>query len=173
MKILYCFIRKKRIEMSIMNLKELRLSKKLSQEKAAELLGITRRTYIKYEQGKVDLSNKKYAYIFDVLNEYGKIDEEHGLLSIDEIKNVCSNIFKDYSVEFCYLFGSYAKGKENEKSDIDLFVSMDTNGMEYFDLVERLREELKKKVDLIHETQIKNNFELTKEILKDGIKIYG
>lgn len=156
-----------------MDLKELRLSKKLSQEKTAELLGITRRTYIKYEQGKVNLTNKKYAYIFDVLNEYGKIDEEHGLLSIEEIKSVCSNILKDYSVEFCYLFGSYAKGKASEKSDVDLFVSMDTNGMEYFDLVERLREELKKKVDLIHETQIKNNFELTKEILRDGIKIYG
>lgn len=156
-----------------MDLKELRLSKKLSQEKTAELLGITRRTYIKYEQGKVDLTNKKYSYIFDVLNEYGKIDEEHGLLSIEEIKSVCSNILKDYSVEFCYLFGSYAKGKASEKSDVDLFVSMDTNGMEYFDLVERLREELKKKVDLIHETQIKNNFELTKEILRDGIKIYG
>lgn len=156
-----------------MDLKELRLSKKLSQEKTAELLGITRRTYIKYEQGKVNLTNKKYVYIFDVLNEYGKIDEEHGLLSIEEIKSVCSNILKDYSVEFCYLFGSYAKGKASEKSDVDLFVSMDTNGMEYFDLVERLREELKKKVDLIHETQIKNNFELTKEILRDGIKIYG
>lgn len=156
-----------------MDLKELRLSKKLSQEKTAELLGITRRTYIKYEQGKVDLTNKKYGYIFDILNEYGKIDEEHGLLSIEEIKSVCSNILKDYSVEFCYLFGSYAKGKASEKSDVDLFVSMDTNGMEYFDLVERLREELKKKVDLIHETQIKNNFELTKEILRDGIKIYG
>lgn len=156
-----------------MTLKELRISKKLTQEKAAKILGITRRTYINYEHGNIDFSKAKYAYIFKVLNEYGKIDEKHGLLSLDEIKKACSNIFKDYSVRFCYLFGSYAKGKAKENSDIDLFVSMETNGTEYFDLAERLREELNKKIDLIHETQLKNNFELTKEILKDGIKIYG
>jgi len=156
-----------------MSLKELRQLKNLSQEQAARLLGISRRTYIKYEQGKIDISKPKYSYIINTLNEYGKIDEEHGLLTIEEIKEICSKIFKDYSIEFCYLFGSYAKGKANEKSDVDLFVSMPLDSMKYYDLLERLREELRKKVDLIHDTQIKDNYELFKEIMKDGIKIYG
>jgi len=156
-----------------MNIRELRKSKQLTQEQAAMMLGITRRTYIKYEQQENDLSKHKYDYICQLLEEYGKIDETHGILSIEDIRNICTNIFKDYSIEFCYLFGSYSKGKAKENSDIDLLVSMPIDGIEYFDLVERLREELKKKVDLIHETQLKNNYELTKEILKDGIKIYG
>jgi hypothetical protein len=40
-------------------------------------------------------------------------------------------------------------------------------------LVETLREELKKKVDVLDIKQLNNNLVLTKEILKDGIKIYG
>ena len=36
-----------------------------------------------------------------------------------------------------------------------------------------LREGLKKKVDVLDQKQIVNNFELVNEILKDGIKIYG
>ena len=40
-------------------------------------------------------------------------------------------------------------------------------------MVEELREALNKRVDVLDVQQLKNNFELTKEILKDGIKIYG
>jgi len=155
-----------------MTLKELRTQKKLTQEQVARLLDITRRTYIKYEQDEEKLSKIKHSSIISILNEYGKIDETHGVLGLENIKAICNSIFKDYSVKFCFLFGSYAKGKAKETSDIDLYVSMKTNGEEYYDLIERLREELKKKIDLIHETQLTNNLELTNEILRYGIKIY-
>ena len=84
-----------------------------------------------------------------------------------------SNIFKEYRVEYCYLFGSYAKGNATEKSDVDLLVSTEITGMKFFELVEVLREKLKKKVDILNQNQIKDNFTLVNEILKDGIKIYG
>jgi hypothetical protein len=48
---------------------------------------------------------------------------------------------------FCYLFGSYAKGKAKPTSDVDFLISADVRGLEFYGLVE--------------------------EILKDGIKIYG
>jgi predicted nucleotidyltransferase len=76
-------------------------------------------------------------------------------------------------VEYCYLFGSYAKGTASEKSDVDLLVHTKLTGMSFFGLVEELREGLKKKVDVLDQKQIVNNFELVNEILKDGIKIYG
>ena len=38
---------------------------------------------------------------------------------------------------------------------------------------EELREELKKKVDVLDQKQLENNFQLANEILRDGIKIYG
>ena len=40
-------------------------------------------------------------------------------------------------------------------------------------LVEEIREALHKRVDILDVNQLKNNIELTEEILKDGVKIYG
>ncbi len=156
-----------------MLLRELRISKKLTQVQVANLLGVNRRTYINYEQGKVDLSKPRFSYIFETLQNFGKIDESHGIYNIEDIKDICSSVFKEYDISFCYLFGSYAKGKATEISDIDLFVSMPSKGVEYYDLLENLKERFKKNIDLIHETQLNSNLTLTKEIMKNGIKIYG
>ena len=156
-----------------MSLKDIRLQSNLTQEEAAQLLGVTRRTYVNYEAGKIDESSLKYRYIVETLKNANLLDENHGILSIDQIKKICSELFKNYSVDFCYLFGSYAKGKATEISDIDLLVAMPVDGMKYFELIEILREQLKKKIDLLDVTQLDNNPTLVKEILKDGIKIYG
>ena len=156
-----------------MSLKDIRLQSNLTQEEAAQLLGVTRRTYVNYEAGKIDESSLKYRYIVETLKNANLLDENHGILSIDQIKKICIEIFKNYSVDFCYLFGSYAKGKATEISDIDLLVAMPVDGMKYFELIEILREQLKKKIDLLDVTQLDNNPTLVKEILKDGIKIYG
>ena len=45
--------------------------------------------------------------------------------------------------------------------------------MKFYELVEDLREALKKEVDLLNLEQLKDNIELVNEILKDGIKVYG
>lgn len=156
-----------------MRLKDIRLQSNLTQEEAAQLLGITRRTYVNYEAGKIDETSLKYKFVVETLQKASLLDENHGVLTLDEIKRICDDIFKNYAVEYCYLFGSYAKGKANEKSDIDLLVSMPVDGMKFFELIELLRERLKKKIDLLDIAQLNNNTILIQEILKDGIKIYG
>lgn len=50
---------------------------------------------------------------------------------------------------------------------------MPIDGMKFYKLAEKLREKLKKKVDLLDIAQLNNNPTLVQEILKDGIKIYG
>ena len=156
-----------------MSLKDIRLQSNLTQEEAAQLLGVTRRTYVNYEAGKIDESSLKYKYVVETLQKATLIDENHGILTIDQIRKICGEIFKDYSVEYCYLFGSYAKGKATEKSDVDLLVAMPVDGMIFFELIEVLREQLKKKIDLLDIAQLENNPALVQEILRDGIKIYG
>ncbi len=156
-----------------MSLKDIRLQSNLTQEEAAQLLGVTRRTYVNYEAGKIDESSLKYKYVVETLQKATLIDENHGILTIDQIRKICGEIFKDYSVEYCYLFGSYAKGKATEKSDVDLLVAMPVDGMKFFELIEVLREQLKKKIDLLDIAQLENNPTLVQEILRDGIKIYG
>ena len=131
------------------------------------------RTYINYENDIRKEGSIKYKYILDNLSKYGYVDEHNGILTIDTIRGLCLSIFNKYDVEYCYLFGSYAKGSANEDSDVDLLISTKVTGLEFFELVEDLRSNLKKEVDLIDTKQLKDNLKLTNEILSDGIKIYG
>ncbi|MDE7079399.1 MAG: nucleotidyltransferase domain-containing protein [Clostridia bacterium] len=156
-----------------MELKELRIEKGLTQKECANYLNVPYRTYLRYETDKDKIDTIKYKYMVQTLNQYNVIDEDKGLLNVDKIKKICSVIFADYDVEFCYLFGSYAKGTAKESSDVDLLISMPINGLIFYELVELLREKLKKKIDLLDITQLNNNPILLQEILKEGIKIYG
>lgn len=154
-------------------LKELRLANKLTQFQASEYLGVSLRSYKSYENDESKLNTIKYQYMVTKLEERLVIDETTGLLTIDEIKDLTSKVFEEYPVNYCYLFGSYAKGKEKPDSDIDLLISVDVRGLKFYGLVERLRNELHKNIDLLQVNQLANNEELLNEILKDGIKIYG
>lgn len=156
-----------------MTLKQLRKEKGLTQVACAEYLKIPVRTYKRYEADESRINSIKYQYILDRLNAFGFIDEEHGTLTFEQIKEICGDVFRLYPVEYCYLFGSYAKGKETEQSDVDLLISMTVDGLKFYELFEVLRERLKKKVDLLDIAQLNNNATLVQEILKDGVKIYG
>ena len=156
-----------------MKLSEIRKQYGFTQENFAQYLAIPLRTYKRYESDEGKIPTIKYEYIKTKIDELEKIDETHGVLTMQTIKEVCARVFEVYDVEYCYLFGSYAKGRATEKSDVDLFVSTKVTGLKFFGLVEDLRVALKKNVDVLNQDQIKNNYELTQEILSKGIKIYG
>ena len=156
-----------------MTLKELRNSKQLTQKQVSEMVGISLRSYKQYENENDKKNTIKYTYIFERLSEYGYIDENTGVLELETIKQVVSEVFEIYPVEYCFLFGSYSTNEANESSDVDLLVSTKITGMDFFGLAEVLREKLHKKVDLLNVEQLSNNTELLNEVLKKGIKIYG
>lgn len=156
-----------------MTLRELRKNKGITQQQAADFVGVPLRTYSNYENDFKKQTSIKYKYMVEKLYTYGYIDEENGVLTLEEIKKVCVSILSKYPVEYCYLFGSYAKGKAKPSSDVDLLIYTTLSGLKFYGLVEELREGLKKRVDVLDQKQIIDNFELTNEILKDGIKIYG
>jgi len=154
-------------------IKELRKSMELTQKEAAQIVKIPLRTYKNYENDSNKTSSIKYEYIQKTLVEYGRIDEEKGILTIDKIKSVIRSVLHNYDVDYCYLFGSYAKNNANDKSDVDLLISTKLSGLTFFGMVEELRSELRKKVDLLTLDQLKDNQSLVHEILKDGVKLYG
>ena len=159
-----------------MTLKELRTEYQLSQIEASAILGIPERTYRRYEIDENYGSSIKRNAFVEMLNEHCEITEEHGVLTIEQIKDKVSKLFdEEYKdqIDFCYLFGSYAKGMANENSDVDLFVSSSLTGLRFVGLIEKLRKTLHKKIDLIRNSELNNNLELVKEIMKGGIKIYG
>ena len=155
-----------------MTLKELRITNSLTQKAAAEICGIPLRTYIRYENRDNTESSIKYQYLMHRLEQYGFVDEKHGILTKEAIIGACKKVFEEYPVAYCYLFGSYAIGIAGEESDVDLLLSTDVTGLKFYGLVERLREELKKKIDILEVRQLSGNMELLNEILKYGEKIY-
>ena len=112
----------------------------------------------------------------NVINETYQITETKGILTVKQIKEIATTIFdNEYKgeVDFCYLFGSYAKGEVKEESDVDLYVSTTLTGLRFVGLIERLREALHKKVDLIKSGGSNEKIDLINEVLKFGYKIYG
>ncbi|MBO4558790.1 MAG: nucleotidyltransferase domain-containing protein [Lachnospiraceae bacterium] len=155
------------------DLKKIRIDKRLSQQDAAKLLGVSLRSYITYENNAAKTDSLKYRFFLRELEQITRIDEEHGILQREDIIRVCGEIFSEYDVDYCYLFGSYAKGKAVATSDVDLLISGKVTGLKYYEMVERLREGLCKKVDALDFRQLLNNEELLNAVLKEGIKIYG
>lgn len=154
-------------------LKSRRIAMKLTQQEAAKRLGVSRRSYVVYENDESKVGSVKYRFLLQELEKMNQLDEDHGILSMEQIKSVCADVFASYDVEFCYLFGSYAKGKAKETSDVDLLLSTETSGLRFYELAEKLREGLHKKIDLLDLKQLMGNAELLREVLKEGVRIYG
>lgn len=157
-----------------MTLKEMRIAYNITQIEASNCVGVPLRTYKRYEQIN-DESNLKYVKMKELLAEKYEITEEKGLLSFNQIKQIVTNVLNEYKgeINFCYLFGSYAKGYANEKSDVDLCIDTTITGLKFIGLVEKLRQNLKKTVDVLRFKDLSDNMILLNEIMKDGVKLYG
>ena len=153
-------------------LKELRTRKRLTQREAARRIGVSLRSYVTYENDEKKVDTPKYRFLASELERIAPLDEEHGILSVKQITEACRDVFSDYDVDCCWLFGSYSKGKATETSDVDLLVSTSVTGLKFYELAERLRQRLHKKVDLLEAAQLLNSQALLREVLKDGIRVY-
>ncbi|MBR6332584.1 MAG: nucleotidyltransferase domain-containing protein [Dehalococcoidales bacterium] len=154
---------------------EIRKTNDLSQSSAAAIIGIPLRTYIRYENNESYGDSLKRQMIEKVLQDRFEITEDKGLLTVESIKKGLKEVLAEYKdgVEFCYLYGSYAKGYAKENSDVDLCVSTSLTGLKYVGLAERIRSKLHKKIDLTRLSDLSDNVDLMTEILKSGIKVYG
>lgn len=156
-----------------MEIKDIRLSKGLTQTQAANIVGLSLRTYQNYEGGFSTRDVFKINNIIRLLNEYEPYSKDKGVYTIERIKQIVKPIFENYDVSYAYLFGSYVKNKAKEKSDIDILVSSETKGFKFIQLQNDLVNALKKEVDLIRISDLKDNEGFLNEILETGEKIYG
>lgn len=88
-----------------------------------------------------------------------------------ELRELLPIIKKNYSVESIEIFGSYVKGKETKRSDLDLLVSFEKTPslFKFIELKNLLSNKLGVKVDLVLKDSIK---ELVKEkILTESVKV--
>lgn len=154
-----------------MTIKEMRIKKELTQEKASKLVGIPIRTYKDYENNPNRIGTIKYNYILDKLSEYGNVDKEHGVLDIYTIKRLVKRFFADFNIEYCYLFGSYAKEIPSSSSNINLFIYDKDNKIDKEKIESELESILKKDVEInLYDLKRHSNI-LMRDILSYGIKI--
>ena len=75
----------------------------------------------------------------------------------EETLNKLRRFFKDKPVIKAYLFGSYARNEQDNKSDIDILVELDHSipvGIKFYSMQVELEELLRTKVDLISANEI-------------------
>ena len=156
---------------------ELRKKRKdlqITQLQAANSCGVSLRTYQTYEE--TAKMNATYNDLVKKLTDMGIMDGTNFVISVRFIKQVVRELFsKQYpEIECAYLFGSYARGEATGKSDVDIVVVLNQPmGLKFYGIASDLEERLSKKVDLLTYEQIVNNAPMLKDILVEGIKIYG
>ncbi len=73
------------------------------------------------------------------------------------------------TIKFAYIFGSYARGTQKEKSDVDIAVFLEQNNLDaQLQIRYELSKFLKKDVDLVLLNDVKNLF-LLADIFRDKI----
>ena len=158
-----------------MSLKETRERYGITQSDAALAVQMPLRTYRRYESDETYGDFHKRQAILSLLNERYEINEAKGLLTIEQIKSIVNELFVESypnQIDFCFLFGSYAKGVAKESSDIDLYISSSLTGLDFVGLIEILRQRLHKRIDVIRPSELVNNVDLMNEIIREGVKLY-
>lgn len=130
---------------------------------------------------KFDMLSSNQNYSFSNNNivaepslfEYVKDRDSKKLYSIAEIKQTLQPIFEKYKVKKATLFGSYAKGTADTRSDIDLMVETDLKGLKFYGLLGEISDSLRFPVDLLDKREIKKGTDFEKEINSTGVTIYG
>ena len=94
--------------------------------------------------------------------------------TMDEIKEKLFSVFVSYPIVRAVLFGSYAKGNQTLKSDIDILIDSNgkIKGIDFFGVREDMMEALDVPVDLVEASQIIDGGRAQREIADTGIVIY-
>ena len=91
-----------------------------------------------------------------------------------EIRSKLYPIFEVYPVYRAILFGSYARGRATDKSDIDIVI--DSRGellnMAFYGVLEDITAQLNKRVDLFEISELKRNAAIRSVIDQEGILLY-
>lgn len=96
------------------------------------------------------------------------------IYTLEDIKEMLKEVLIHTEVEKAILFGSYAKNKPTEHSDIDILIDSNgkIRGLKYFAIIDMIRQKFDKDVDIIEKMEIDENSKIEKEIERTGIVIY-
>ena len=117
---------------------------------------------------KLDNVPNRNDYITSLLNN----DLNPNVLTIKQIRTLIKPVMEKHHINEVYLFGSYARGEANSKSDIDLYCE-DGDIRTFADqdaFEDELREVLGKEVDVVF-MSVKLGDYFKSQLMEDRIKI--
>ncbi len=148
-------------------LKQKRKELGLTQVEAAQICGVSRRSFQYYEE------NNEYEEMRRKVLEILDNAEKNRILGLQFIKLTCAQIFKKYpEVRCAYLYGSYARKEAKPESDVDIIVVCHKMGLSFFGMADELTNALGKKIDLQTVEQLVGSAAFVENVLVEGIKIY-
>ena len=94
--------------------------------------------------------------------------------AIKDIQEKLHPLFSELPIEKAILFGSYARGKSTQASDVDIQIDSKgkIRGIDFFGVLEDITETLKIPVDLIEASQLIEGGRAQREIAETGVVIY-
>ena len=95
------------------------------------------------------------------------------IFTLENINRLVKPLAAKYRIQEIYLFGSYARGEADENSDLDFLVFGGENFKRtmIFSLAEELREMLKKNVDVFEISEINQESDFYKTIMKEKVLV--
>jgi len=92
----------------------------------------------------------------------------------NEIKKKLEPIFETAPIEKAILFGSYARGVQTAKSDVDIVIDSNgkVRGIDFFGILEDITVCLDKQIDLIERYEIRENSPILRAIELEGVVLY-
>ena len=97
------------------------------------------------------------------------------IYTIEEIKAKLEPVFEINNIQKAVLFGSYAKGEQTEKSDVDILIDSGgtLRGLDFFGVLEEVVVALNEMpVDLIDMAYLVPGGRIEMEIANTGVVIY-
>ena len=156
-------------------LKQIRNNIGLTQKVVSIYLGIPLRTIQNWEEGtRIPNEFVLEAAVEKLLekNQRQTFSKEEGVYPFSLLKKEVVKLAIKYNISKVVLFGSYAKGLAKPTSDIDLVITTDITGLEFFGLLDDFVNTLNKDIDLIREKDIIKGSQVDEEIKKTGVIIY-
>ncbi len=94
--------------------------------------------------------------------------------TVEEIKEMVYDILKKYGIEKAYIFGSYARGEANKKSDVDIMIRKGNlkTLLQLSALAHEIEQILKKQVDIVIEETYTDDIQYDSESIKLAKNIF-
>jgi predicted nucleotidyltransferase len=92
--------------------------------------------------------------------------------TVEQLKSLLRGVFQKNGIKKAVVFGSYASGCADCRSDLDLCVETDLRGLAFISFIEDIRQKLKIDPDVVRSSEVIEGSRLDKEIKKGGVVIY-